>query len=108
MQILQTGRNFTLTDAITQAAASKIEAIFENKTLKVSSVRIIYTLEKNLFTAVLTAMVKDHQMSSTATDQDIYKAIDLMAKKLETQVTRTFDKLREHDSTPLREAIVEE
>lgn len=104
MNITLTGRQFEVTSTIREYAEGKINAVLADKSLNVTSVSMVMDREKSLFTADLVVNCKYHVIEAKGSDFDLYKAIDAAASKVDVQLTRLREKIRDHQAAPMRDA----
>lgn len=104
MNIMITGRHIEVTEAIRNHVAMRVEAVLaDTATLKVSSVRVILDYEHKQGAVEILVSMKNHEVIGTARDHDMYKAIDLAADRLATQITRHIKRVKDHRAAPYRE-----
>lgn len=96
MQITISGRHFDVTPEMKTQIENDVRAIFDKKSLKVSSVQVVLELEKTRFKVEFIAAMKNHDIEAVAETYDINEAIDTALKKLEVQVARYLDKKQDH------------
>ena len=104
MNIALNARQFEITAAIREYAEDKINAVLNDKSLNVTNVSMVMDRENNQFSAELVVNCKYHVIESKAVDFELYKAIDAAAQKVDVQLTKLREKIREHQAAPLREA----
>ncbi len=104
MQILITGRHIEITEDLQKRLESRIEAIFADTTLKVSSVRVVLDLEKSRCRADLVAYVKHcDPFAATSQGYDVIKVIDDVTNKLQAQISKYIDRVQEHRGPSLHD-----
>ncbi len=92
MTLTFTGRHIELTDGLKAHATEKMHHL-ESHFDKAMSADIILSVEKNLQSAKATLHLPHHEaIHATAETEDMYASIDLMVKKLETQIQRHKEK----------------
>jgi putative sigma-54 modulation protein len=95
MQINLTGHHVDLTQALRDYVNDKFERLerhFDN----VIDVHVILTVEKLQQKAEATMLVSGNNLFADATDQDMYAAIDALVDKLDRQVVKHKEKLKDH------------
>ncbi|MFW5452553.1 ribosome hibernation-promoting factor, HPF/YfiA family [Thioalkalivibrio sulfidiphilus] len=95
MQINLTGHHVDLTPALRSYVNEKFERLerhFDN----VIDVHVILTVEKLTQKAEATMLVSGNNLFADATDQDMYAAIDALVDKLDRQVVKHKEKLKDH------------
>ncbi|WP_018232432.1 ribosome hibernation-promoting factor, HPF/YfiA family [Thioalkalivibrio thiocyanodenitrificans] len=95
MQIDLTGHHVDLTQALRDYVHEKFERLerhFDN----VIDVHVILTVEKLQHKAEATMLVTGNNLFADATHQDMYAAIDALVDKLDRQVVKHKEKLKDH------------
>jgi putative sigma-54 modulation protein len=95
MQIDLTGHHVDLTQALRDYVHEKFERLerhFDN----VIDVHVILTVEKLQHKAEATMLVTGNNLFADATQQDMYAAIDALVDKLDRQVVKHKEKLKDH------------
>jgi putative sigma-54 modulation protein len=98
MQINLTGHHVEITPALRTYVTSKLarlERHFEN----LIDIHCILTVEKLRHRAEATVNLKGTTLFADATEEDMYKSIDLMLDKLDRQVRRHKGKITDHHAT---------
>jgi len=103
MKISISGLNFPITDAIRSKVEESVNAVLDNKSMKVNSVNVTADNEKNHFNVNVVVNAKNHDFISAVKDLDLYKGIDSALSKVEAQITKTIDKIQDHQAPPLRD-----
>jgi ribosomal subunit interface protein len=96
MQIIISGRHFDVTSEMKTRIENDVIAVFADKPLKVTSVRVILELEKTRYKVEFIAAIKGHDIEAAAETYDMYEAIDSALHKFEVQVARYLDKKQDH------------
>lgn len=105
MNLNLTGRQFDITPSIREYVEARIAAITEDKTLKISSVNVVLGHEKSRFQTNIVLNCKYHVFEAAVEEFDLHKSFDAAADKIDVQLTRLKEKLRNnHQAEPLREA----
>ena len=95
MQINVTGHHVELTDALRTIINEKFERLerhFDN----VIDVHVVLTVEKLQQKAEATILVSGNRIHAEASNTDMYAAIDAMIDKLDRQVVKHKEKLKDH------------
>lgn len=95
MQINLTGHHVDLTQALRDYVHEKFQRLerhFDN----VIDVHVILTVEKLVQKAEATMQVSGNSLFADATHQDMYAAIDALVDKLDRQVVKHKEKLKDH------------
>ena len=95
MQINVTGHHVELTDALRNIINEKFERLerhFDN----VIDVHVVLTVEKLQQKAEATMLVSGNRIHAEASNTDMYAAIDAMIDKLDRQVVKHKEKLKDH------------
>ena len=94
-------RHFELDNEVRDYAVKAAEDAFSEFRLRISSVKIVLDLQRNLITAHLDAAVKDHPITAASQAFDnVFKAIDEVVAKAAAQMRRYLDKKQDHKHTP--------
>jgi len=77
---------------------------------RIHGLRVIFTLDGDNYQAeIVSNLIKGNTLVAKAFDKDLYAAIDAASDKLESQLRRYNDKLKEHRVKPeAAEAVTEE
>jgi ribosome-associated inhibitor A len=102
MLINVTGRQFEITPAI-QTQAETVLSSLDIPALKVSSVNVVMSREKNHFQVSLVLNCKYHTLKAEVEDFDLYRALDAAADKVEAQCLALKEKIQDHRSVPVEE-----
>ena len=95
MQINVTGHHTDITPALRDYVSSKftrLERHFDNMT----NVHVILTVEKERHKAEATVHVNGADLYADAEDADMYAAIDALADKLDRQIKKHKERLKNH------------
>ena len=95
MQINLTGHHVDITDSMRDYVNSKLEKLerhFDN----VTNVHVILTVEKLRNKAEATVHVGGGDLYADATEADMYAAIDALTDKLDRQVKKHKEKVKDH------------
>ncbi len=103
MNIVITGRNFTVTESLKETVENKLRGIFEDKSLKISSATAVMSVEKNRCRAEFVVYYKNHEAAASVEGFDMYVVIDEAIAKLDVQLAKFLDKVQDHKAMPLRE-----
>ena len=106
MNITVTGRQLEITPSIREYVEKHIETLLEDKALNVTSVNVVMDREKNRFKSSIVVNCKYHVVPAEVEDFDLYKSFDAAADKIDVQLTRLKEKIRDHQAEPIREAEV--
>ena len=101
MDLTVSVRHFELDNEVRDYAVKAAEDAFSEFRLRISSVKIVLDLQRNLITAHLDAAVKDHPVTAASQAFDnVYKAIDEVVAKAAAQMRRYLEKKQDHKHTP--------
>ena len=100
MQINLTGHHVDITDALRQYVNSKIERL-ERHFDYVTNVHVVLSVEKLQQKAEATMHVSGADVFADSVHEDMYAAIDGLVDKLDRQVKKHKEKLKDHRSTTL-------
>ncbi|MDD3517396.1 MAG: ribosome-associated translation inhibitor RaiA [Chromatiales bacterium] len=95
MQINLTGHHVDLTDALrayVDEKFSRLERHFDN----VIDLHVILTVEKLRQKAEASVLVSGSKIYADAVDEDMYAAIDALVDKLDRQVVKHKEKIKDH------------
>ncbi len=103
MQIIVTGKHLEITEAIKTRIEDGLAGIFAEKTLKVSTIRVMVEYDKPRFTVDVVVNMKQHDFTAGSEDFDVYKAIAAVVEKIRSQVDKYLTRVQDHDRDPLRD-----
>lgn len=95
MQITVTGRHLDVTDSMRNYVAEKFERL-ERHFDQVQQVDVILGVEKQRQMAEATIHVNGQHLHAESTMDDMYAAIDTLTDKLDRQITKHKEKLKDH------------
>lgn len=95
MQINITGHHVEITPPMRAYVTEKMQRLARHFD-QVTSVNVILNVEKLDQTAEATVNASGRTLFANATERDMYAAIDALVDKLDRQVRRLKDKLRDH------------
>lgn len=98
MQINLTGHHVEITDALRQYVTNKIERL-ERHFDYVTNVHVVLSVEKLQHKAEATMHMSGADVFADSVDEDMYAAIDGLVDKLDRQVKKHKEKLKDHRST---------
>jgi len=108
MQILLTGRNLEVTEALRHYAEEKVGRL-QKYVEKITSAHIVLSVQKYHQIAEVTLRVRDLTIRGEESSEDLYSSIDLVVEKLERQLQKYKGKLVSQGSrsgrTPGPEAL---
>jgi putative sigma-54 modulation protein len=96
MNIIISGRHFTVSTEMKQDIENRLLEILNNKSLKISTVRVVLTLEKNRFNAEIIVNLKNHDIETIVEKHDLEDALGEALDKIDVQVRRYLDKAQNH------------
>ena len=105
MDIIVSARHFDLSEALKVAAEGAAHAALDDITLKISSVRIVLDIQKNVHKADVVVNIKNNQVSASAeTIGDMNKSIIEALDKAGVQARKYLEKKQDHrDRENIRE-----
>lgn len=106
MQITVTGHHVDITDSMRDFVNSKLERL-ERHFDHVTNVHVVLGVEKLRQKAEATVNVSGAQVHAQAEDQDMYAAIDALMDKLDRQILKHKEKLKNHKHKDAKPAIVD-
>ncbi|MEW6380091.1 MAG: ribosome-associated translation inhibitor RaiA [bacterium] len=106
MQVLITGRHMEMTDALQDYVKNKVERVgkyLEN----IKEADVILSVEKYRHSAEVTIKANGITINGEEETDDMYSSIDLVMEKIERQVKKYKEKIRQHKTRqPLKESII--
>lgn len=102
MDISVNARHFELDSLVRNYATEAVEQAFGSGDfrLKISGVKLMFDLQRSLYSARIEVAVKDHPVSAESSAYDnLTKAIDDAVSKAEVQIRRYLDKKQDHKKT---------
>jgi putative sigma-54 modulation protein len=101
MQVSVTFRHMDATEALRQYAEDKIDRALRKYLRSPFDAHVVLTTERHQHNCDVTVSVSGHTIKGTERTTDMYSAIDRVGDKIERQVRRYKDKLRNHKPTAL-------
>ena len=95
MNLTVTGHHLDVTDSLRQYVGSKMDRL-ERHSDDVQDVHVILSVEKLRQKAEATVNIKDTQLFADTIDADMYAAIDLLTDKLDRQLIKHKEKVKDH------------
>lgn len=95
MQITISGHHLEVTDALKNYVNSKLERL-NNHHDRITSTHVILSVDKLQQKAEATVHVSGKDLFADATSEDLYAAIDLLTDKLDRQLIKHKEKMRNH------------
>jgi putative sigma-54 modulation protein len=95
MNLIVTGHHLDVTDSLRHYVTSKLDRL-ERHSDDVTDVHVILTVEKQRQKAEATVNVKGAQLFADTIEEDMYAAIDLLTDKLDRQLIKHKEKLKDH------------
>jgi len=95
MQLNITGHHVEVTDSLKVYVAEKLERL-EKHFDHVNNVHVILSVEKQRQKSEATVNVNGASLFADSTEEDMYAAIDSMADKLDRQIKKHKEKLKDH------------
>jgi len=92
MQINFVGRHIEVTPALKEHTTEKLKSL-EKRDHHISHINVVFHIERTLHIAEGTVILNGAEIHARAEEDDMYKAVDILATKLITQVTKHKDKL---------------
>jgi putative sigma-54 modulation protein len=104
MQINLTGHHIDITDSLRNYVNEKMEKI-ERHFDKVSNSHVILTVENLRHKAEATVHMSGNDIFADAVEDDMYAAIDALVDKLDRQVKKHKEKLKNHHHLKSSEVV---
>jgi putative sigma-54 modulation protein len=98
MQINLTGHHVEITPALREYVTSKLSRL-ERHFEQLTDIHCILTVEKLRHRAEATVNLKGAKLFADATEEDMYKSIDMMLDRLDRQVKRHKEKVTNHHAS---------
>ena len=95
MQIDITGHHVELTDSMRDYVNEKVNKITRHVDI-VTDIHVILSVEKLIQKAEATVQLKGNKVYADSVNDDMYAAIDDLADKLDRQVIKYKEKLKDH------------
>lgn len=95
MQINFTGHRMEVTPALktfTQEKFDKLERHFD----KITAINVVFDVEKLKQIAEATILISKGEVHASSTSEDMYTAIDILVDKLDRQLIKHKEKMRDH------------
>ena len=96
MKINFTGRNIEITNAIQQLITDKFDRIKEHYNHSITKTEVILSVEKLVNAAEINIHIAGEEINAHAQSDDMYKAIDMMIRKLDRQLMKHKEKMSDH------------
>ena len=106
MQINLTGKNIQITDPLRSYVVSKFERITRHFE-EVIEINVVLDVEKFNQHAEATVKSRGKAIFAEAKQQDMYAAIDILIDKLDRQVLKHKEKIRDHHALPSKAIPIE-
>jgi putative sigma-54 modulation protein len=101
MQVAVTFRHMDATEALRQYAEDKIDKALRKYLRSTFDAHVVLSTERHQHNCDVTVSVSGHTIKGTERTTDMYSAIDRVGDKIERQVRRYKDKLRNHKPSAL-------
>ncbi|HLU61560.1 MAG TPA: ribosome-associated translation inhibitor RaiA [Gammaproteobacteria bacterium] len=104
MQMHLTGHHVEITPALrnyVETKFSRLERHFEH----LYDIHVVLTIEKLLHKAEATVQVNGNTLHADAAEEDMYAAIDLLIDKIDRQVIKHKEKLRDHHQREVKPSV---
>jgi putative sigma-54 modulation protein len=95
MQINITSHRMEVTPALRAFAQEKFDKL-ERHFDKITAIHVIFDVEKQRQIAEATIIVTKGELHASSESEDLYTAIDILVDKLDRQLIKHKEKLREH------------
>ena len=95
MNLSITGHQMDLTEALRSYTESKMERL-ERHFDDVTDIHVILSVEKLRQRAEATIHLRGNKLFADAVDEDMYAALDLLTDKLDRQVIKHKEKVKDH------------
>ena len=95
MNLTVTGHHLDLTDSLRDYVSSKMDRL-ERHSDDVQDVHVILSVEKSRQKAEATVNIKGTQLFADTIESDMYASIDLLTDKLDRQLIKHKEKVKDH------------
>ncbi len=95
MQINFTGHKLEVTPALRAFAQEKFDKL-ERHFDKITAINVVFDVEKLRQIAEATILVAKGELHASSESEDMYTAIDILVDKLDRQLIKHKEKLRDH------------
>jgi putative sigma-54 modulation protein len=95
MQINFTGHRMEVTQALKSFAQEKFDKL-ERHFDKITAINVVFDVEKLRQIAEATILVAKGELHASSESEDMYTAIDILVDKLDRQLIKHKEKLRDH------------
>ncbi|MDA1299126.1 MAG: ribosome-associated translation inhibitor RaiA [Proteobacteria bacterium] len=95
MQISVSGHHLEVTDALRNYVETKLDRL-ERHFDKITHINVILSVEKLRQKAEATIRISGGEVFADAAHDDLYAAIDLMTDKLDRQLIKAKEKIKDH------------
>ena len=96
MEIIVSARHFELSPRMKEHVENKLNEVFSDKSIKVSSARVILDIQKSRCKAEIVVNAKHLDFEAVEETYEMYESIDAAIAKLEKQLRKYLDKAQEH------------
>ncbi|MCH2175642.1 MAG: ribosome-associated translation inhibitor RaiA [Lentisphaeria bacterium] len=100
MEKIVTARHFQLFQHVKDHINGRLSEL-EEKHNKLTSVRVVIDHQKNIFKSELIVHGKRINIEADATDHDIETSFEMAFAKAEKQLRKHFEKMKDHQHTPI-------
>ena len=104
MNLQLTGIHLDITPAIRQHVTAKIERATRN-TDDITGINVVLSANKMLHKIEVTVYLRGKNLFVEAEDQDLYAAVDLLADKLDRQISRHKERVQNHGHDRITEHL---
>lgn len=95
MNLTVTGHHLDITDSLRNYVSTKMDRL-ERHSDDINDIHVILSVEKQRQQAEATVNVKGTQLFADTIEEDMYAAIDLLTDKLDRQLIKHKEKLKDH------------
>lgn len=96
MQLNLSGHHIDITPALREYVTTKLSERLERHFDNVTNIHVVLTVEKLRRMAEATVHVSGAKLFADAEHEDMYAAIDMLADKLDKQVKKHKEKMKDH------------
>ncbi len=106
MNLTVTGHHLDVTDSLREYVSSKMDRL-ERHSDAVQDIHVILSVEKLRQKAEATVNVKGTQLFADTIESDMYASIDLLTDKLDRQLIKHKEKVKDHHRKDKDKIIIE-
>lgn len=107
MQVIVTGKHFDITDLIKSQIEDAFAGVFDEKTVKVSTIRVMVEFNAPRFTLEAIVGLKSNELTTKVVGTDLYHVLHEATDHIKVQLDKYLGKARQHSHESLRDLELE-